>query len=276
MQVVEAVREDAVVLPPHAMGIYKQGEVAKFMATASADGIPNVALIVSQMPVDGGRVVFGEFMMVKTLANLKENPRFASLAVTEKLAMAGFKGTLEEWTTSGPYSELINSIDFFRYNAYMGIRNIAITRIDSLVSLPEKVSFLKVGREFAHMNVVGPLKRGPVLEGADTPLPVRRKFNGIMSIKALAYNDDDGYPGLVPAFGVHFRSPAELLVKVSSYNESIRSLALPAPVALNVLTLDLLTYQVKGSLLRFDAGIAVINITEAYSSMPPFCGQRIA
>lgn len=61
-------------MPSFVRSVYDQEEVAKFLATTSGDGKPNVALIVSQIPVEPDRLVFGEFMMVKTRKNLDENP----------------------------------------------------------------------------------------------------------------------------------------------------------------------------------------------------------
>src|SRR5450756_2566732 len=119
------VSSKGIALPDGARAIYEQGEVAKFLATASAGGEVNVALIVSQTPTEEGKIVFGDFMMVKTKKNLSENGRVASLAITPKLKMAGFKGDVEGWTDTGPYIDLVNSIEFFRYNAYMGIHNVA-------------------------------------------------------------------------------------------------------------------------------------------------------
>jgi hypothetical protein len=267
-------------LPPQAMAIYQQGEVAKFLATASADGVPNVALIVSQTPVEPGKLAFGEFMMVKTKENLDANHRVASLAMTEKLEMAGFKGDFMGWTEGGPYEALINSIAFFRYNAYMGIRNVAALEIRRMIPMPEKVSFLKVGLDFAAMRTRGRLGRGEPVGGVATPAPVREKFDGIMSIKVLAYLDSDGYPDMAPLFGVMFRTPGELRFKLSGYNKRLEAIKPGSSIALNVLTLDLLTYQLKGTLVRFDdhlgMKVGVVRVEEVYSSMPPLVAERLA
>jgi len=60
----------------------------------------------------------------------------------------------------------------------------------------------------------------------------------------------------------------------------VERIAAPAKVALNVLTLDLRTYQVKGTLVAFEkhAGLktGVIKVEEVYSSMPPLLGERLA
>lgn len=266
-------------MPEHALGIYEQGEVAKFMATASNSGEPNVALIVSQIPVEAGKVVFGEFMMVKTKSNLSENPRIASLVITEKLEMAGFKADVGDWIDSGPYVDRINNIDFFRYNAYAGIHQVAVATIREMVPLPEKVSYLTVGREFLTMRGRGMFDTRGAADGVETPAVVRKKFNSIVSIKVLAFLDDDGYPGLLPAFSTRFSSPGELRFKISAYNWRARQLEVPCRVALNVLTVDLMTYQVKGELtcVKKTLGVetGVVRVDEVYSSMPPFCGRRV-
>jgi hypothetical protein len=280
LELVKEARDAVALLPAAAIAIYEQGEVAKFLATASADGIPNVVLIVSQTPVDPGKVAFGEFMMVKTQANLAENPRVASLALTPKLEMAGYRGDLEGWVQSGPCIDRINSIEFFRYNAYGGIHNVAVVRVREILSLPEKVSFVKVGAEFAAMRTVGRVGRSERVRGVDIPKPIRDKFDSIMSIKVLSWIGDDGYPDVVPVFGVRFRTPGELLFKVSGYNERSRNVKRGARVALNVLTLDLLTYQVKGKLACFEKHlgleVGVVQVDEAYSCMPPLVAERLA
>ncbi len=280
LELVKEAHEAAALLPAAAIAIYEQGEVAKFLATASADGIPNVVLIVSQTPVDPGKVAFGEFMMVKTQVNLAENPRVASLALTPRLEMAGYRGDLDGWVQSGPYVDRINSIEFFRYNAYGGIHNVAVVNVRELLSLPEKVSFVKVAAEFVAMRTIGRVGRSESVRGVDIPKPIRNKFDSIMSIKVLSWIGDDGYPDVVPVFGVRFRTPGELLFKVSGYNDRSRNITPGARVALNVLTLDLLTYQIKGKLVCFEnhlgLEVGVVQVEEAYSCMPPLVAERLA
>ncbi|MBK5092458.1 MAG: hypothetical protein JJE48_02960 [Actinobacteria bacterium] len=274
------VSSGGIALTDGARAVYEQGEVAKFLATASAGGEVNVALIVSQTPTEEGRIVFGDFMMVKTKKNLSENGRVASLAITPKLEMAGFKGDVGEWLDTGPYIDLVNSIEFFRYNAYMGIHNVAPIDIREMLPLTPKVSFLKVGVDFADIRARGSLKAADTPGGVDVPVPVRRKFESIMSIKVITLMDEDGYPNIFPLLSTHFKNPSTLVFKVTSYNEGIKRFDVPCRVALNVLTLDLFTYQLKGELTRFERSLGlefgVVRVEEAYSSMPPFCGERIA
>lgn len=266
----------ALPLPPHAMAIYEQGEVAKFLATVSREGIPNVVLILSQVPVAPGKVAFGEFMMVKTLANLESNPRVASIALTEKLEMAGFKGEVEYWAESGEYVDKINDIELFRYNAYGGINNIAVLDLLEILPLPEKISLLKAGREFLSMRAAGRPAGG---NGALVPEAITSKFNGIMSIKVLAFAGEDGFPEVRPIFGVRMSAGGEMKFKISSYNKRLGEIKPGAPVAMNVLTMDLLSYQLKGVLKRFEkrAGVemGVVQVDSAFSCIPPLIGERI-
>jgi hypothetical protein len=268
-----------VALNQSALEVYRQERAAKFLATLSHDGVPNVALIVSQIPAEPGIVVFGEFMMVKTLANLKEDPVVASIAITEKLEMAGFKGQVTEWTKMGEYVDLINSIDFFRYNAYAGIHNVAVVKLTSILDIPAKLPIVKVGQEFLAIRGRGALARGKRLRGADVPRAIRAKFASLMSIKVLAFKGADGKPDVVPVFASLISPDGELRFMVSSYNRRAQDIPLGSTVALNVLTLELLTYQVKGELVRFDNSLGVregvVRLTEAYSCVPPFCGQRV-
>lgn len=260
--------------------IYEQEMIAKFLATTSREGVPNVALIISQLPVGPRSVIFGEFMMVKTQSNLSENPKVASLAITDKLKMAGFKGDLVEWVQTGPHIERINSIDFFRYNAYAGIHNVAVVEVNKLLDVPKSVGFAKAGLEFLGMRTAGRLAGGKKISGVETPEAVAQKFNSVMAVKVLSFPDDDGYPGIVPAISTRFRTPGELRFKVSDYNREIKKKSLPLRVAMNVVTLQPMTYQIKGELVRFESSMGfetgVVEVKEVYSSMPPLLGERIA
>ena len=267
---------NGVKMPQYVRPVYDQEEVAKFLATTSAEGDPNVALIVSQVPVGLDRLVFGEFMMVKTRKNLDENPRVASLAVTEKLEMAGFKAEVVDWVQSGPYIDRINNIEFFRYNAYAGIHNAAVMVVRDILPLPTRVSYPAFVRDFVMVRAAGGCRDEG---GVEIPGPVADKLNGIMVVKVLAFQGEDGYPGIVPVFAARTCAKGMVRFKVTGYNRSLERLDLPARVAINVLTMDLLTYQVKGELLRFEKArgvlTGVVRVDEVYSSIPPLVGERI-
>ena len=116
-------------LPGDALDIYKQEEIAKFLATVDVRGKVNVVLIISQLPGEPGKLVFGEFMMWKTRDNLEANSRVASMAMTKSLESVEVVADFEGFTDTGPYLDKVNSISMFRYNAYAGIRRVGFLDI---------------------------------------------------------------------------------------------------------------------------------------------------
>ncbi len=268
----------AVSIPEGVKSVYEEERAAKFLATLSKDGVPNVALIVSQLPGDEGTFIFGEFMMVKTLENLKSNPSVASVAITEKLEMAGYEGSVKYWTQSGPFVEKINSIPFFRYNAYAGIHNVAVVEVEKIAALPSKLTYLSLATDYASLLISKRLLSGQASDKA-FPQPVKEKFNSIMTIKVIAVPGVDGKPAVFPAMSTRFAGHSRIVFKVADYNEEILNFPVPVPAAMNVLTLDLLTYQVKGELVAIkNIGgwkFGIVEVSELYSSMPPLCGERI-
>jgi len=266
-------------LPENVRLIYEREDVAKFLATQSADGVPNVALIVSQVPLDEERIAFGEFMMVKTKKNLLENPKFSSLCVSPKLELGGFKGEVLEWTEKGEAIDRINNIEFFRYNAYTGVGMAAVSSIKEILSFPPRMSYAKVLRDYLLASTIsfyGGKERG----GVSLPQVVKEKIDSVFSIKVVAYAGADGFPEIMPVFGIRVKGNSEVRFVPGDSKKAIIPCDLPANIALNVLTQDLLSYQVKGEVVRIDRTLnitsEVIKVREVYSSMPPFCGERIA
>ena len=90
----------SVTIPPNIQEFVK-GKPG-WVATASADGMPNVAIKGSLRVVDAGHLVFADLFSLKTRKNLEENPKIA-IMVSDPASRAGylFKGTAE-MLSSGP------------------------------------------------------------------------------------------------------------------------------------------------------------------------------
>jgi len=245
----------------------------KFLATLDAEGIPNVVPITSLQVVDESTIIFGELMMWKTRRNLETNPRVCISVMTPAPRGWIIQGDFQEFQRTGPYVDSINSADFYRYNAYSGIRNAGVIRARRVV------------REFG-------LSRGAILtaaararwaarwrrpqgEGAAMPAPVREKFARLQAAKFLAYLGPDGYPDIAPALSL---TPAGDRALV--FAGSVDGLERGAWVAAAVLTAEPLAYQVKGRFLGAERSLGgplgVIQVLEVYSASPPLPGERIA
>ncbi|MBP2143432.1 putative pyridoxine 5'-phosphate oxidase superfamily flavin-nucleotide-binding protein [Methanococcus voltae] len=76
-----------------------------FLATASKEGIPNVAPMGANIIVDDETLIISDNFMKKTIANIKENPLVAINVVDCRACSLQFKGKAE-YVTEGDYFEI--------------------------------------------------------------------------------------------------------------------------------------------------------------------------
>ncbi len=115
----------------------------KFLATRSAEGIPNVVPVTSIMPAGDvlrprspqgeDRLIFGNFLLHKSVRNLDSDPRVGILVITTDLEGWVLQGDFVEWQRKGPYVDRLNSTDLLRYNAYTGIRNAGVVQVRAVL-----------------------------------------------------------------------------------------------------------------------------------------------
>lgn len=266
-------------LSPRELDLYREPQAAKFLATVSAEGEPNIALIISQTPIEEGKVAFGDFMMVKTKENLFHDGHLASVVVSEKLEFAGFRGEVGEWVDSGPVIDEINSVEFFRYNAYMGIHNVGIINLTEKTCLPAGTSYLSYFADFLAIHLFGSLVSQKNKSHLRVPSAVRKRFNSLLGVKAIAYVDEDGAPRAFPSLAVHLKKDGTLLLRIKEYNNQVAKLDEGKRVALGIVTQDAVSYQIKGDFVEVrnfaGARYGLVSIDEIYSSSPPLCGERL-
>ena len=95
------------VVPKRARDLMSSGRVMA-LATASADGEPNVAPMQQCWWYDDETMVIGDFFMKKTKANIQENGR-ASFTTWQQDPREGYKFTgTARYLTSGPEYDLAN------------------------------------------------------------------------------------------------------------------------------------------------------------------------
>jgi len=267
----DAALETAVLSPAIVAAMEPVGP--KFLATLDAEGVPNVVPITSLQAVDESIVIFGELMMWKTRRNLETNPRVCMAVMTPAARGWIIQGDFQEFQRTGPYVDLINSAEFYRYNAYTGIRNAGIIRARRVVRefAPSRGAILLAA---ARARWAARWRRVSV-EGVAMPAPVREKFARLQAAKFLAYLGPDGYPEIAPALSL---TPAGERALV--FAGSADGLEPGAWVAAAVLTAEPLAYQVKGRFLGAERSLGgplgVIQVLEVYSASPPLPGERIA
>src|SRR4030042_5540466 len=72
-------------------------------------------------------------MMGKTRRNLEVNPRVCIAVMTPAARGWIIEGDFQEFQRTGSYVDLINSAEFYRYNAYTGIRSAGVIRARRVV-----------------------------------------------------------------------------------------------------------------------------------------------
>jgi hypothetical protein len=244
----------------------------KFLATRSAAGVPNVIPLTSIMPGDDGtqKLFFGNFLLRKSIANLNEDSRCSVLVVTEALDLWEIRCEFLEFQKTGTYVERQNSAPLLRYNAYTGIRNAGVMKVVSVVDA-RKISKASLLAGFATAKAASLASKGA--GGTLLPLAARREWARLQAVKVLAWIGDDGHPRVQPVLSLQPAGEGALVCRVeAAVKNGPRD---GNTVAANVLTMDAVSYQVKG---RWHPGMltGLLDITEVYAGGPPLPGGRVA
>ncbi|HOG45898.1 MAG TPA: pyridoxamine 5'-phosphate oxidase family protein [Anaerolineae bacterium] len=240
----------------------------KFLATRSAAGVPNVVPVVSLLPAADAAdtLFFGNFLLRKSIRNLKEDARLGILVMTQELQGWALTGDLVEFQRSGPYYEAQMASPLLRYNAYTGIRDAGVIRVRA-VEAAFRISRLQVVWGFLLARLAAGRAARAAAGGVTMPLAARRELGRMAALKVLAWTGDDGYPTVAPALSLQPAGASALVCRNAG-----RLPANGAAVAANVLTLDAISYQAKGRWL----GDGAIAVQEVYAGGPPIPGGRVA
>lgn len=252
-----------------------RGEMTpKFLATRSAEGIPNVVPVVSILPSDEepDTLFFGNFLLRKSIQNLQEDPRVCVLVITPELQGWVLLGDFVEFQRTGPYVERQMNSSLLRYNAYTGVRNAGIIRVKSLLG-GFKIGRLNVALDYARAKAAAMRLGDGQTEGIVVPAPVRAEFGKMVAVKVLAWIGGDGYPRIAPALSLQPAGQCRMIHRLGA-NPS----GWPAKgdsVACNILTFEAISYQLKGRWGR-EGNAGVVTVHEVYAGGPPLPGGRIA
>ncbi len=252
-----------------------RGEMTpKFLATRRASGAPNVVPVISIQPADDqpDMLFFGNFLLRKSIQNLKEDTRVGILVVTPELRGWILKADFVEFQRTGAYVDKQMSGSLLRYNAYTGIRDAGILRVRSVES-EFAISKMQVLKDYWLARVAGFRKPRRGDPSAAMPLAVRREFARMVAVKVLAWVRDDGYPIIIPALSLQPAGDKTLVCWRTS--ASLPQPPADARVATNILTFEAISYQAKGQWSgRGSAGL--ISVREVYAGGPPLPGGRVA
>jgi len=250
--------------------------VPKFLATMGADGRPNIVVCTSLDAVDEHTLFFGHFLLWKTRENLERDSRVAVAVMTEDLHVWTIRGRFREFADSGPLMDRMNEKQFFKYNAYIRISTVGVIDVEEVTST-WSLSFASVALDLFPARLAASFASNrdrPAL-----PPRVKDKFARTQALKALAYQGEDGHPRILPVFSAWPSNGDGMYFGTRAIAGHMDGLCKGTAVALNVLTEEPVSYQVKGTLERtlpFPLGrIAALRIDQVFSASPPLAGKPI-
>ena len=250
----------------------------KFLATRSASGVPNIVPCTSIMPAGDveDRLIFGNFLLHKSVVNLDADPRVGILVITTDLEGWVLQGEFQGWQRAGDYVDQLNSTDLLRYNAYTGIRNAGIIQVGAVLR-HFRTSKLRVLADY----LLARAARAPSTpEGATAmPLSVQERFSPMTAVRVLAFLDDEGFPLVAPVLSLQPAGKSALVCAKGASSDLLDPLAPGAPVAASLLTLDVVSFQAKGLWLGehrlLGAPLGAMSVSAVYAGGPPIPGRQV-
>ncbi len=264
-------------MPADMVSLFSEDMAAKYLATLDEQGHPNVAVIVTLQPPQGrtDRLIFGEFLMWKSREYLQHDSRVAACVVSLKLKTGALVGDFQGFEKTGANLEQINSSTFIRYNAYTGVRMAGVVDVKEVFPV-RNIGYAGVARDLLGLTVEKfSLRDGRAAGAVEIPRIVLDKFKNPAGVKAVALVAADGYPRIYPVMAMAPVGKGLLGFKVAPYNREITTFDTPCKMACAVLTMDAISYKVKGTLVHAGKGMGLLAVEEVYNASPPRAGDRI-
>ncbi len=246
----------------------------KFLATLDASGRPNCVPIITLTPYSEDTLIFGEFFMNKTRKNLLENPKVGIAVLNDAFEGWSLKGEFLGFETTGEKVEFINRQPMFRYNAYTSIRAAGAIRITD-VSPMSSLGKIRLLTAFARIFFTMPLLHHGKGHDACMPDRVQEKFRRMSAVRAMAFRDTDGVPRAFPVMACRSVGANRLLVRDALFNRYAPAIPINAEVAVAIITMDPIAYQVKGRYAGMRLGAGVVDLDDCYSASPPLLGEKL-
>jgi len=254
---------------------FAPAEKIGLVASVNPEGLPHVTLITSIGAANPKQVTLGEFCKGNSKLHIQQNPKIGFLVLSMDRKM--WRGHAK-WThlrEEGPEYEIYNDLPMFRYNAYFGINTVHyLDLVDAKgpdgLPLP-KIILSSLMTKFA--------KGGAATGNSNRILNVFSEdlFNGLDTLKFIAYIRDDGYPELVPLLQCQAADSRRLAFSTMAYGDELKQIPAGKVVAIFGVTMKMEDVMVRGTFKGMSRvrGIqtGIVDIDWVYNSLPPNHGQ---
>lgn len=243
----------------------------KFLATQNEDVKVNVVPIVSMKAFDSKTLVFGNIMMRKSKQNLEEDKRVSACVITEKPECYKVEGKFKGFENRGKHYEEISNLDMVKYSGYGTLRSVGIIKVNE-TETPLKRPRLNAILGEMSTRFVQLISENTEEKGKMHP-NVMKKFGELWGAKVIASNKN-GHPKTIPVLSMKALNPNTLIFS-SMGSPALSQLEEGEFVASSILTMDAVSYQVKGVFEGLEGKIGKISVEEVYSNSPPRPGEKI-
>ncbi len=258
-----------------AIKTFMPAEKVGLLATKNFDGLPHISLITSMQANGPKELLVGEFVTGVSKQFIQKNHDAAFLIMTISRNMWRGKATWTHLAKEGREYEQMNLIPMFRYNTYFGINTV---HYFNLLEVTEKEPLPMnkiIGAAVKTMLAKGSQKTGNK-DHILVPF-IETLFNGLMSLKFLAYIKQDGFPTIIPIIQCQAADSRRLAFASGVYDNELKEIPAGSKVAVFCMNFSFEDVLIRGTFNGFKksllGNIGTVDIDWVYNPMPPAIGQ---
>lgn len=245
-------------------------------ATINPEGLPHITFVNSLMAVSPTELAFGQFVRGQSKWFMQQNPKTGFFILSPQVKQMWFgKALWKNKKDEGPELEKYKAMPMQRYNSYFPINRV------HYLDLIETTGAL-------HLPVFSIVKSifCARLSNLKTPAGGHRRilnqyseslFNKLASLKFIAFKGVDGFPKLIPVFGVLAADSARILFHLGPFRKELEELTDGMEAAVFTLSMKLESVLARGTFSGyrdvFGVRTGMLDINWVYNSMPPNAGQ---
>lgn len=268
-----------------ALKISKLDMGLKLLATVDEKERPHITLITFNEAKTPDEIIWGQFTEGRSKKNVLNNPKQCMFYMTPSMPFKFViaKAEFVKKVKGGEDCEYFSRKPLLRYMTYANIHTVYYNKVVGVTP----VRTLKVTKilKGIFLNLIGRKGKGLKFEGKpgnklpDIGLEI---FNGPVYARFMSYIDNDGYPVIIPLFGIRAPDRARLTFPAADYPgdpselEKGKELAVFGIIPGTTTHPELVSLHVNGVFMGYSKKTGIkfgqIDITEVYNSMVPLAG----
>ncbi|MFX0091199.1 MAG: hypothetical protein ACFFBD_05495 [Candidatus Hodarchaeota archaeon] len=251
----------------------------KLIATVDPRGWPHITMISFNRAKTPTQVVWGQFTEGTSKKNVLENPKqgifYMNAAMPFKFVQV--KADFDYTKEGGEDCEQFSRGALFRYMTYANVHRCYYNKVIGVTKVRDlPVSGIIKGFLTDLIAAGGTKSQKPKTKLPEYGCEI---FNQMTSAKVISFIDNDGYPLIIPCFGLRAPDHSKLVFPLSQFGQELAQVPKEANVAAFVVVsenLELTNIHVNGTFTGFRKSrgfrFGIIEIDEVYNSMPPLHG----